>query len=106
MGPKVYNWKQRRERVVLESGSVGGHNKEMVAQMVKTKICLQCRRAGFHPRVGKIAWRREWLLTAVFLPGEFHGQRSLVGYSPWGHKESDKTEPLPLFTFSGDYSAT
>jgi len=34
--------------------------------------------------VGKIPCRREWLLTPVFLPGEFHGQRRLVGYSPWG----------------------
>ena len=33
------------------------------------------------------SWRKEWLLTLVFLSGEFHGQRSLVGYSPWGHKE-------------------
>ena len=37
-------------------------------------------------------WRREWLPIPVFLPGEFHRQRSLVGYSPWGHKESDTTE--------------
>ena len=36
----------------------------------------------------RFPWRREWQPTAVFLPGEFHGQRSLVGYSPWGHKES------------------
>ena len=43
-------------------------------------------RCGFDPWVGKISWRRGWLSTAVFLPGEFHGQRSLVGYSPWGHK--------------------
>ena len=35
---------------------------------------------------------REWLLTPVFLTGEFHGQRSLVGYSPWGRKELDTTE--------------
>ena len=40
---------------------------------------------------GKISWRREWQPTPVFFPGEFHGQRSLVGYSPWGHKESDMT---------------
>ena len=39
---------------------------------------------------------REWLPTPVFLPGEFHGQRSLVGYSPWGCKESDTTEQLTL----------
>ena len=41
-------------------------------------------------------WKREWLPTAVFLPGESHGQRSLVVYNPWGHKESDTTEPLTL----------
>ena len=42
--------------------------------------------------VGKIPWRRAWQPTPVLLPGESHGQRSLVGYSPWGHKESDMTE--------------
>ena len=55
----------------------------------------QCRRhKGFRPNpwVGKIPWRRAWQPTPVFLPGESHGQRSLVGYSPWGHKESDTTE--------------
>ena len=35
--------------------------------------------------------RRKWQLTPVFLPGKSHGQRSLVGYSPWGHKDSDMT---------------
>ena len=44
--------------------------------------------------VRKIPWRRKWQPTPVFLPGESHGQRSLVGYSPWNHKESDKTEWL------------
>ena len=39
-------------------------------------------------------WRREWLLTSTFLPGKPHRQRSLVGYSPWGCKESDMTEQL------------
>ena len=39
-------------------------------------------------------WRREWQSIPVFLPGESHGQRSLAGYSPWGHKESDTTEWL------------
>ena len=51
-------------------------------------------RPGFDPWVGKIPWRRAWQPTPVFLPGESHGQRSLVGYSPWGHKESDTTEWL------------
>ena len=39
-------------------------------------------------------WRREWQPTAVFLPGKFHGQRSLVGYSAWDRKELDTTEQL------------
>ena len=39
-------------------------------------------------------WRRKWQPTPVFWPGESHGQRSLVGYSPWGRKESDTTERL------------
>ena len=44
------------------------------------------------PWVGKIAWRRKWQPTSVFLPGEFHGQRSLASYSPWGLRESDAPE--------------
>ena len=54
--------------------------------------CLQRKIPGFDPWARKIPWRREWQPTLVFLPGEFHRQRSLVGYSPWGHKESDMTE--------------
>jgi len=53
----------------------------------------------FNPWVGKIPWRRIWLLIPVVLPGEFHGQRSLVGYSPWGHKELDMTERIILLLF-------
>ena len=41
-------------------------------------------------------WRRKWQPTPVFFPGECHGQRSLVGYSPWGCEESDITERLTL----------
>ena len=41
-----------------------------------------------------VNWRRKWQPTPVLLPGKFHGQRSLVGYSPWGCKESDTTEQL------------
>ena len=48
----------------------------------------------FNPWVGKIPWRREWLPTSVFLPGESYGQRSLVGYSLWGCKELDTNERL------------
>ena len=42
----------------------------------------------------KIPWRRAWQPTPVFVPGEFHGQRSLAGCSPWGHNELDITEQL------------
>ena len=59
-------------------------------------ICLQCRRPGFDPWVGKIPWRRKWQPTPVFLPGKSHGQKSLAHYSPWGRKESDMTEWLHL----------
>ena len=57
-------------------------------------ICLQCKRPRVHPWGRKIPWRREWQPTPVFLPGEFHGQRSPAGYSLWGCKESDTTERL------------
>jgi len=49
------------------------------------------KRSGFDPWVWQIPWRRKWQPTPVFLPGEPHRQRSLVGNSP-GHKESDITE--------------
>ena len=54
-------------------------SKSPVAQMVKN---LQCGRLGFDPWVRKIPWRRKWLPTPIFLPGESHAQRNLVGYSP------------------------
>ena len=50
------------------------------------RICQQYWRPGFDPWVGKIPWKREWQPTPV-LPGEFHGQRSLASYCPWGCKE-------------------
>ena len=53
------------------------------------RICLQCKRPGFNPRVRKISWRGEWQPSPVFLPGESHGQRSLAGYSPWSCKVSE-----------------
>ena len=66
-------------------------------------VCLQCARPGFDPWVGKIPWRRKWQPTPVFLPGESHGWRNLVGYSPWGRKESDTTGPtsFSLLAFRG-----
>ena len=63
-------------------------------------------RHGFELWVKKILWRREWLPTPVFLPGKFHGQRSLVGYSPWGHKELNMTENTHTHTYYHIYASS
>ena len=64
--------------------------------------CRRHRRCGFYPWVGMIPWRRKWQPTPVFLPGKFHGQRSLAGYSPRGHKELDDwthtSKHIPIIT--------
>jgi len=60
------------------------------------RIHLQCRGPRIDPCIEKIPWRRKWQPTPVFLPRESRGQRSLVGYSPWGCKESDTTEQLSV----------
>ena len=52
----------------------------------------------FDPWVRKIPWRREWQPTPVILPGELCGQRNVVGYSPWSHKEPDTSERFYLST--------
>ena len=62
------------------------------------RIRLQCRRCVFDPWVGKVPWRKKWQPTPVFLPGKFHGQKILVRYSPWSHKESDTIEQLSMCT--------
>ena len=54
------------------------------------------RRLWFAPWVGKIPWKRKWQSTTAFLPGKSHGQRSPVGYSPLGFKESDMIECLSM----------
>ena len=59
----------------------------------KESVC-QCRKRRFSFWVGKIPWRSKWLPIPVFLPGEFHGQSSLVGYRPQGHKSQTRlTKP-------------
>ena len=62
----------------------------------KESACQRRRhkRHGFNLWVRKIPWNKKCQPTPVFLPGKSHGQRSLVGYSPWGHKESDVTEAV------------
>ena len=63
--------------------------------MVKNLPAMQETQV-LYPWNGKIPWRRAQQPTPVFLPGESHRQRSLVGYSPWGCKELDTTERLIL----------
>ena len=59
------------------------------------------------PWVRKIPWRRKWLPTPVSLPGELHGERSLVDYSRWGYKQSNITEQLTVsLHFTGDINTT
>ena len=72
----------------MGSHGVGHDWSDLAAAMQKTQFDLW---------VWKIPWRREWQPTAVFLRGEFHGQRSLAGYSPWDHKELDTTKRLTHF---------
>ena len=62
----------------------GAHGEESACQ------CRRCKRCRFDPWVGRIPWRRKRQPAPVFLPAEFHGQRSLVGYSLCRHKESTR----------------
>ena len=71
------------------------------------RICLPLQEAAVHCIIGKIPWRRKWQLTPLFLPGESQGLRRLVGYRPWGSKESDNwasEHTRTLLTFSSTYS--
>ena len=80
----------------------------LMAQMIKNLplggslwfmilLNLKYKRPGFDSWVGKILWRSTWQPISEFLPGQFHGQRILTGYSPWGHKELDTTEQPTLW---------
>ena len=80
--------------LVSHVASLVSHVASLVAQMIKNLPAMQetqVRSLGQED-----PWRREWQPTSVLLPGEFYGQRSLEGYSPWGHKELDTTEWLSL----------
>ena len=67
------------------------------------RVCLQCRRPGFDPWLGKMLWRRKWQPTPVFLPVKSHGWSSLSGYrNSWGCKQSDTIEQLHLFSLGDE----
>ena len=70
------------------------NGKESSCQFKKHRGCR------FNPWVGNIYWRRKRQPAPMFLPGKFCGQRSLLGYSPWGHKESDTTEHACTTSFT------
>ena len=55
------------------------------------KFACRCRRRGFDPWVGKIPWKRKWQPTSTALARKPRGQKSLMCYIPWGHKQSDMT---------------
>ena len=79
------------------------HSKESACQG------RRCRRYRIHLRVRKILRRRKWQPTPIFLPGKPHVQRSLAGYHPWDHKESNTTEhththkPTHIYSFSDSF---
>ena len=78
----IQSWGKICRELKIQAISWSGRNKESLAlqaQIQDDNPCLEIR-------------RRKWQPTPVFLPGESHGQRSLVGYSPWGHKDSDMTK--------------
>ena len=87
--PRIFH-RQRYNHGVAESDTTEWLNIHPRCFRGKESAC-QCRRywPGFDPWVGMIRWRRKWQPTPVLLPGESHGRRSLVGYSPKSHKESD-----------------
>ena len=64
------------------------HGASQEALVVKNPPVKRYKRPGFNPWAGTISWRREWQFTPIFLSGEFHGLRSLAGYSPPGPAES------------------
>ena len=66
----------------------------------------ETQRHGFNLWVRKILWSRKWQSTPVFLSRKFHGQRSLVGYSPWGLEESDMTKRLSTYTHTHTHTHT
>ena len=78
--------------LTLEGFVDGASHKESTCQ------CRRCKKWEFDPWVRKIPWKRAWQPTPVFLPGEFHGQRTLVDYSPRSCKESDMSEQMNTHT--------
>ena len=91
---KIYLFKARdlvylQRYVIITSFPGGTSGKELACQ------CRRCKSHRYNPWVRKIPWRRAWQSNPVFMNGDSHGQRSLVGYSPQGLMESDMTKETP-----------
>ena len=89
----VVHW-QRNGRRMDKADMVHTYNGMSFSGKESICQCNRLKRHRFDPWARKIPWRRQWQPTPVFLTTEFQGQRSLVGYSLWGHKELDTTEQL------------
>ena len=71
---------------INESALLETMDRDRLPQWLSSRVCLlwkSCKRHRFDPWVGKIPWRKEWQSAAVFLAGKTHGQRNLMGYSPY-----------------------
>ena len=79
-------WDSEKAKPVKTQGKMGLRLPTWLSGKESACQCRSCRRCGFDPWVGKIPWKRKWQPAPVFLPGKSHGQKSLVGYSPWGRK--------------------
>ena len=90
---------ENKKGMEREQSKIGTNIKEDGFMVIAS---LVAQRLGFDPWVRKIPWRRKWQPTPVLLPGKFQGQRSLVGYSPWGCRESDTTELLHFHFHNGN----
>ena len=73
------------------------HGAFELVQVVKNPPANAGDRRDIGPWAGKIPWRRAGESSPIFLPGEPHGQRSLAGYGPWVHRETDMTEQLSTY---------
>ena len=92
LAPWHISWNQSNYYTCCNINYILNPGASLVAQMVKNLPAMwetQIRSLGWED-----PWRRQWQPAPIFVPGEFHGQRSLAGYSPWGRKESDATEWL------------
>ena len=101
MSTKRNSQLKHRELCFAQWGFLGLHVWEGLPRWFNSKeSTCQCRRSGFNPWVGKFTRRRKLQPSPVFLPGKSHGQRSLVGYSPWNgdHKELGMTEQQATHT--------